>query len=304
MKILVVCRKKLEVSPFISEQINSVKDKGIDTRCFCIKGKGILAYIKSFPHFIKQIRSFKPDIIHAHYGLSALFANLQRSVPVITTFHGSDINLGEILLFSKISAKLSLHNIYVSEIIAHKAKAQNNYTIQPCGVDLDTFYPVEKKYAREKLKLNPDQKLIVFSSSFDNKIKNVALARSAIEKIDKNILLIELKGYTRQEVNLFLNACDAALITSFMEGSSQFVKEAMACNCPIVSTDVGDVRQNIKNIEGCHVTSFEPEDIAKKLEMAINFGKISKGRERIIELGLDNQTVSKNLIAIYEKMIN
>jgi hypothetical protein len=38
-----------------------------------------------------MILSFQPDLIHAHFGLSGLFANLQFLKPVVTTFHGSDV---------------------------------------------------------------------------------------------------------------------------------------------------------------------------------------------------------------------
>ena len=81
------------------------------------------------------------------------------------------------------------------------------------------------------------------------------------------------------------------------------IKEAMACNLPIVSTDVGDIKWVIGNIEGCYITTFDPKDVADKIKMALNFNKRTNGRDRIIELGLDSNTIAKRLISIYERVI-
>ena len=81
----------------------------------------------------------------------------------------------------------------------------------------------------------------LFSSNFSNKVKNYQLAKKALKHLNKKIHLIELVGYNRDEVNILLNAVDFLLMTSISEGSPQIIKEAMACNCPIITTDVGDV---------------------------------------------------------------
>ncbi|MCD4680710.1 MAG: glycosyltransferase, partial [Bacteroidales bacterium] len=164
----------------------------------------------------------------------------------------------------------------------------------------------DKNKCREILNLDLQKKYILFSSFFSNAVKNYPLASKAISLLGykENVELLELKDCNREQVCLLMNAVDISLMTSTSEGSSQFVKEAMACNCPIVSTDVGDVRQNIKNLEGCYITSFDSQDVAKKLDLAFKFGKRTKGRERIYELGLDIKTVTQNIISIYEKVIS
>ena len=104
-----------------------------------------------------------------------------------------------------------------------------------------------------------------------------------------------------------MNASDCVLLTSFSEGSPQFIKEAMACNCPIVTTNIGDVNWVLGNTDGCYLTSFEPEDVAEKIKLAIEFREThrhTRGRERIIELGLDSIPVAKRIIEVYEKVVN
>ena len=301
MKVLIVCRKKLGKSPFITEQVEALENKGVEIQYFFIQGNGVKAYINSYRLLKKEIALFKPDIIHAHYGLSGFFANWQRAVPVVTTYHGGDINYDKTRPFSKMAAVLSKYNIYVARKLATKAGAKKKFMIQPCGIDLGIFQPIEKQLAREKMKQEPDQTYILFSSAFNNPIKNAILAKEAVNKIGKDIQLVELKGYSREEVSLLFNACNVALLTSFMEGSPQFIKEAMACNCPIVSTNVGSVEEIIDHTGGCYLTSFDPDDVSEKLKQAIAFGKRTNGHQKISHL--DNDIIAERIISVYKSIL-
>lgn len=118
-----------------------------------------------------------------------------------------------------------------------------------------------------------------------------------------NVELLELKGYSRYEVTLLMCAADAFLMTSLSEGSPQVIKEAMACGCPIVSVDVGDVRERTEGVEGCYVANTRnPEDLAQLLKKALTFGNKINGREKIIADGLDNKFVAARLMDIYKKI--
>lgn len=290
--------KAFTISPFIQDQTRAISQKGVEIDFFLIKGRGFMGYIKNLLSFYKKINTSKPDIIHAHYGLSGLFACLQFKVPVITTFHGSDVNLDKIRPFSKVALLLSKYSIFVSEKLAKKAKAKKNYSIIPCGVDFDLYFPIEKNLARQKLGFKENEIFVLFSSSFDYYEKNYPLAKKAIDILDENVNLIELKGYSREEVNLLLNACDVALMTSIFEGSPQFIKEAMASNCPIVSTDVGDVKSVIKETIGCYITSYDAKDVALHLKKALDFNGKTNGRENIRPL--KSNFISNRIIEIYK----
>src|SRR5699024_4954863 len=98
---------------------------------------------------------------------------------------------------------------------------------------------------------------------------NYALAKKAVSLLDDSVELLELKDKTREEVNLLFNASDLLLMTSFTEGSPQVVKEALACNTPIVSTDVGDVKSLICDVNNCYITSYSPVDVADKIKLAL-----------------------------------
>ncbi len=313
MRILIVCSGNAENfsfeihQAFIHEQINAIFKKfpQVEFSIFLVKSKGWLGYLSNYKRFIRTVRIGKFDLIHAHFALSSLLANLQRKIPVVTTFHGSDINMFVNKLISSIVNLLSAHSIFVSEELRDKIllkKRAEKVHVIPCGIDLTMFYPIDQLVAREKFNLNSSKKFILFSSSFSYKVKNYPLALKAIELLnDKSVELLELKNYQRDEVNLLLNASDVALLTSFFEGSPQFIKEAMACNCPIVSTDVGDVRKLIHDTEGCFLTNFDPEHVAKKITSAFEFRGKTTGRDKILHL--DNEIISEDIYNIYVRIL-
>jgi glycosyltransferase involved in cell wall biosynthesis len=301
MKVLIVCSGNSgKVAPFIAEQSEAIRKQGVEVDFFLINGKGLWGYLKNLKPFHEKLKKNNIGIIHAHYGLSGLFANLQRKIPVITTFHGSDINQRKIRILSRLAIKLSVYNIFISGKLALLARAKKKYTVIPCGIDMHTFFQMEKSEARRKMDFELKDKIVLFSGSFKDKAKNFALAEAALRLIAQNIRLIELKGYSRTEVNILMNASDVALMTSLKEGSPQFLKEAMASNLPIVTTDVGDASIITGNIEGCYITTFDPMDVARKIKLALAFGKRTNGRDQISQL--DNKIISEKILKIYRSI--
>jgi len=309
MKILVVCKYKANIkshiSPFVSEQVEALKKLGCETEYFQINGKGLSAYFKAVPQLKKRIKEFKPDVIHAHYGLCGLTANLQRTVPVVTTYHGSDINNKKARYFSKFAIRHSDFNIFVSQRTVDIVKPlRNKYRLLPCGINIEEFNFIDKADARKMMGLQADRKYILFASSFDNQVKDPFLAISACNMVSEATLL-EMKGYSRQEVTALMYACDALLMTSRSEGSPQVIKEALACGLPLVSTDVGDVSWVTKDIDGCFVAkSRNADEIANLLVKALALEGRTQGRQRIMDYSLTNGKIARILVEeIYSKLI-
>ena len=336
MKLLVLASDKGgKFVPFIEEQIVALQQAGVEIIRYGVTGKGVVGYLRELPALRRYIRDERPDIIHAHYGLCGLLANLQRMVPVITTYHGSDINKPSIRRFSKIAMRLSAHNIFVSARSASLAMGNEQWaidnetnrqspianrlkkrsTLLPCGVNIPKPWTELQNKLVGQLTLNQwvqgvlskDAKNILFAGAFDNKVKDPELAKEAMNELEvKGVKanLIELKGYNRDQVNALMYNCDALLMTSKTEGSPQVIKEALACGCPIVSMDVGDVAERTSGVEGCHVVpSREPKDIAQALLQAIVYNGRTNGRDKIIEMGLSNELVAKRLIEIYKQVL-
>lgn len=317
MRVLIVCSHKSQLLegcvPFIREQVEALRAQGCECEFYHIKGKGMVGYLREVPKLRKKIDEYKPDVVHGHFGLSCLVANLAtRSVPVVSTYHGSDINLKKNRKFSQLAMWLSAWNIFVSkrtmEIV--RGEERKNSSLIPCGVNLPQPWSELKNKKVEQLTLNqwiesvssPNKKHVLFAGAFDNAVKDPELAKASVALLD-NVQLIELKGYNRNQVNTLMYSCDCLLMTSKTEGSPQVVKEAMACGCPIVSVDVGDVAERTEGVDGCYIVkSREPRDIADALEKAIAFEGKTNGRAKIIESGLTNELVAKKIIKIYNQV--
>lgn len=307
MKVLIVASYNLGYfAAFIREQAAALEKQGCEVRIFGIQGKGIKGYLHELPRLRKEIKEYQPNIIHAHYGLSCLFSNIAtRRIPVISTFHGTDIHLPQLRRLSRIAMRLSAWNIFVSENTMNQIpmRLRKNSSFVPCGIDLSDEQLVSRTEARKALGWGMTEKKVLFAGRFDDWMKNVELAKSTISNLQSPIDLIELKGYTRSEVNRLMCAVNCLLMTSHAEASPQVIKEALACGCPIVSVDVGDVAERMNGIDGCYVVSSrEPKDIADALKKALAFNGRTSGRERIIADGLTNELVAEKIIGIYKQV--
>lgn len=311
MRILIVCSGNApdfnveKHQAFIYDQVEALKklDPSLEFDYFFIKKKGLAGYLSCLSRLNRQLKQNAYHSIHAHVAMSAMLANLQRRVPVVTTFHGSDINVRSSRMLAVLVAILSRKTIYISQKLVKKAvyTPKKKQHIIPCGVDFSLFTPRAKCQSRRQMGLDADKKYVLFSSGFSVSVKNYPLARAAVELLqDETIELLELTNYTRREVALLMSAVDLALLTSFSEGSPQFVKEALACNCPVVSTDVGDVRTVMGDIPGCYITSFDVADVAGKIRRVLESKEPVSARDKILQF--DNRIIAQKIRAIYQRI--
>lgn len=301
MKVLIVANYNVgHFSPFVLEQVGSLRNLGVEFDFFGIVGKGPLGYLKNLPALKRKIKEYKPDLIHAHYGLSGLLATLQGEVPVVVTYHGSDIHSGGFIqTLSKLAMKRSAYNIIVAQHLKDMVGEVSNCSIIPCGVDDETFYPMVKLDARKQLGWSDSRRYVLFAGAFDREVKNPQLAKAAVASID-NCELIELKGYNRREVNLLLNAADCLLMTSRNEGSPQIIKEAMCCGTPIVSVYVGDVADVCGGTEGVFMCNPDIFEIKNAVISSFGFGKKTAGPHIVKQKRLSLGKVGERILEIYK----
>ena len=290
MRVLIVASYNRSCfAPFVTEQVAALRQAGCTVECFGVQGKGLTGYLRAIPRLREQIQAIRPDVIHAHYGLCGLLANLAvRSIPVVTTYHGSDIHQPSVRLLSKIAMRLSAWNIFVSPRLMDRAHCRRRNSVIPCGVDLT-----------DETWRGDEPNKVLFAGAFDNAVKDAPLALEAMKGIDAE--LVELKGYTRQEVNGLLCSVRCLLMTSRSEGSPQIIKEALVCGCPIVSVDVGDVRRRIEGVANCYIAPRDPQALHETISAVRN--ERTNGREKIIADGLTNSQVAKKIMDIYANIV-
>ena len=173
----------------------------------------------------------------------------------------------------------------------------------PTGWTWRRFRPLPVKQAKERLDFN-DKKHVLFIGDPARSEKNFTLAREAVDLLgDISVELHTIFDKPQGMLPDYLNATDLLMLTSIYEGSPNVIKEAMACNCPIVATDVGDIKWIIGNTDGCFLSSFTPKDMALKIQKALTWGKRTNGRQRLIELELNCEKIAKRIIVIYQSII-
>lgn len=312
--------KDFEITPFIKEQGESLKNEGIELDYYQVVGKGLLGYIKAGFSLRKFLRKNHYDLIHAHFIYSGWVALIgaRRKTPVVLSLMGSDANgeykgQNKVTTASRISSFLTWSiQPFMNAIISKSVNIEKSVYrkkksfIIPNGVNMQKFRPLLQP-ASNNHSLAGGKKKILFLGNKTKPGKNFPLVKAAIQYAAlQDVELLCPYPVCHSEVPRYLNEADVLVFPSFMEGSPNVIKEAMACNCPIVSTDVGDVRWVLGKTPGCYIASFDPEDFAEKIQLAINFSQAhgrTNGRHRIIGLGLDMDTVAKRIIAVYKKCL-
>jgi len=308
--------KQFPVSPFTQAQADSLRARGMEVDYFPISGKGMKNYLKNVVPLRDHLKTTRYDLIHAHYSLCgwvAVLATLGR-VPVVVSLMGDDAQgtftgEGRIEWKSRIPILMTrLLQPFVRAVISKApdlAKVVWRKKIShviPNGVRLDQFQLVPGG-CRAGLGLAPGKRYVLFLGNPNDTNKNITLVREAVAQLnDPNVELLNPYPVTHDKVVQYLNSVDVLTLCSFGEGSPNVIKEAMTCNCPIVTTPAGDAAWVVTDTPGCHVATYEPQVFAEKLRLALAFSTETgrtRGRERILELGLDSEAVAQRIEKVY-----
>lgn len=312
MNILFVSSGNKGINPIIQAQGESLKNIGVQVEYLPIVGKGIWGYLMNVPAVRRRFAKGGFDLVHAHYSLCGLVAALtNKFVPkkkkrlIVMSLMGSDVKGGGFWL--SIIRWFVKHmwavTIVKSEDMKNSLGIDSAHVI-PNGVDTELFRPLDQEECRDKLGWEPDMKHVLFGADPAREVKNFPLAQSAFSQLALgNVEMKTLGQVPHDEIPLYLNACDVLLLTSKWEGSPNIIKEAMACNTPIVCTDVGDVRWLLEGVDGCYVSTHDVDNIAEKIKLALDYGKRTNARERLVELQLDSESVAERIVDLYKSLI-
>ena len=273
MRVLVVTslyptREHPERGRFVADQVESLRRlDGVQVEVFRFDPGGA-----SFVTAARELRrrhgrdSF--DVVHAHHGLGGWTARaLGRRAPLVVTFHGTDLEHRVVGRMSQLLARVTALPAAVSTNLARRrlpgAGRSRRVAVLPVGIDLDRFRPIERRTARAQLGLDPDGRYLLFPSDPARPEKRhdraEALARG---------LGAELLAYGRvdpEQVPVYINAASAMIVPSEREGFGLAALEALACDVPVVSTDVGIAPLALSGIDG---TLCAPFDLAVWSEWA------------------------------------
>ena len=301
----------------VKRQVESLRAIGIECHVWNLgqSAVGWRKYLHGFRKMHAYTASQPFDLVHAHYGYCGWVARMQWRLPLVISFMGDDLlgtpnQKGRYKWSSKLVA--GVNKVLASQADAVIVKSPQMSQILapiPChvvpnGVDLESFSPMNQAEALSLLGLDSGYRYVLFPASPTEHVKGFPLARAVVEKLQKTsrerIKLLVLDRIPHEQVPLYMNACDALLMTSYHEGSPNVIKEGLACNVPIVSVTVGDVPELLRGISGCRVCPHERDVLCAALSETLDRNERIEGRRVLQRLGLDLKTVADRIKGIYQ----
>lgn len=294
-------------APFLNQQLRTLERRGVSVDRLVVPGhvsasdsRSVGDYLRFFPAVIREARRGY-DLIHAHYGLTAPMALAQRQVPVVLTLWGSDVT-GPVGRLTQLCAPRCDEVIVMTDEMA--AQLGTPCTVIPFGIDLDLFYPRDREQARKQVGWSDDAYHVLFPYSPDRTVKNYPRARrvvnAAAHHLDRPVTLEVVSDADHEEIPTYMSAADALLLTSDSEGSPTAVKEALACALPVVSRDVGDVRQRLAGVEPSVVAPSE-DGLVRGLIDVLERGERSNGRSAA--RAVSEPVMIDQLLDVYERAL-
>jgi len=253
----------------------------------------------------------KLDVLHVHYAIPHAFsaynakmilASMGIHIPIITTLHGTDVTLvgkdKSIAPVIKYSMEQSDYLTAVSEFLKNETydyfKIEKDIEVIPNFIDFDKFS--KKQFGHFKLSIAPnDERVLVHVSNF-RKVKRVQDVIKAFNLIRQEVpckLILVGDGPERSNMEALcreygvcddtrfigklaavediLSIADLFFLPSETESFGLAALEAMACECPVISTNVGGFPEiNIEGKTG-HLTDLG--DYRKMAELSIKLLK-------------------------------
>jgi glycosyltransferase involved in cell wall biosynthesis len=303
-----------------ARQIESLRDAGIEIEGVDMRGIPKLKYLQLLPRICRLAEQV--DIIHAHYGYCGWLAHIALLFtprkPLVMSFMGDDLlgtpinPEGDLSWFSERMVSLNIRLAGLVDCVIVKSQEMAAIVspvianVIPNGVDTESFQPMDQNVSRQAIDLPLDIKCVLFPGNPGNPRKGHALARAAIlvaeRELGEPIKLLPLWGIDPSKVAVTMTACDAMLMTSLIEGSPNVVKEAMACDVPVISVSVGDVKLLLHGVNGCHVCPRDAETLGKQLARTL-LTPGCQGRNSIIARGLDLESVARQIVTEYKKVL-
>ncbi len=272
--------------------------------------------VREMRRFRVEMRSFSPHLVHAQFGTAtAMFAALGAGrTPLVITFRGSDLNPSSDHMLraaagrwlSQLAALRARDMVCVSaELQARLWWRRSRAAVLPSGVDAELFQPWPRNVARERLGWAASDRVVLFNAGGNARVKRVDLARAAVTAARREIPDLRwevVDGSTPPEdMVTLMNASDCLLLTSDYEGSPSVVQEALATNLPIVSVDVGDVRERTAGVRHTHVVERKAVALGRAIVDAVRVPVRTDGVRNVEVVSFTK--ISFHLLEIYGQAV-
>lgn len=290
--------------------MSSVEALGHEISYFSVAKGGMVGYLVSIFQLRNVLKESHYEVVHAHYSLCGVIASLAGAKNLVVSLMGSDTKKS---VFNKLIIgffarkkwnKIVVKSDHMLNSIGSSNLNKSEILVLPNGVDFNLFRPLVKKDSRKELGWNLDSKIVLFGADPNRYEKRFDIAERAVKILQEKNLNIELhylRDVEPEKVPFYINGSDVIVLTSDREGSPNIIKEAMACNVPIVTTYVGDVEKVIRNTAGCIIVSENRSELISSALSKILTTNVQStdGRENI--QWLSNELIAEKLVGFYEK---
>lgn len=303
---------------FTRRQIDSVRALGVPCDVLRIAG-----YLTPRAYAVAAVRlrrlaglsDRRYAIVHAHGGEAGIAASAYRGSPLLVSYQGSDLlgspgSDGVIGFPWRLRASLiRQHARFTTATIVKSAKmldalpscVRERAEVIPNGVDRQLFQPRDRGAARAILGWDPDELVILFASDPSRGSKRLHLAQAVHAEVACRLGPVRLEiahGLAPELMPVLMNASDCLLHPSASEGSPNVVKEALACNLPVVATAAGDIPQLLADVRDSYVSAARVDELAPAVIRCLDPPRRSDGRTHTTQLNL--RLIAERIIGRYE----
>jgi teichuronic acid biosynthesis glycosyltransferase TuaC len=306
---------------FVRRQVGSLVARGLRCDVMVVHGRSsLLAYGIAAAQLARLSAGNEGSyrLVHAHGGESAVPARFYLRAPLVVSYCGSDLlgardDRGVVSIPWRLRrtalrehSRLARATITKTEELERRlpdpVRARNS--VIPNGVDRTLFAPMARTEARAALGWDGEKPVVLFAADPRLASKRVDLAQAACAAARRrgwDCRLHIAHGVPPDRMPLLMNAADCLLLTSAAEGSPNVVKEALACNLPVVSTPVGDVRALLQDVSPSAVAAPEPDALASALIDCTRDGDRSNGRQ--LTGWLDEGNIAERILDLYRQLV-
>lgn len=304
---------------FMKEQVESLEKYGVKNTIFFSNGAetgvgkhhgGMRVHLKSIFKLQWHLLTHRYNVIHCHGVISGIILLLSGGAffhKCVISYQNDPEQFMDGRYFNK------LYPFFNKIIVKMPTKylARSKVIYLPNGCNTDVFKPLEKKECKLQLGLDYEKRYILYVDSNVGK-KRVQKRKDRFDETLKilrnkygynNIEELVMVGVKRDEVPKWINACDLHLLSSDQEGSPNSVKECLACNVPVVATNVGNVIDLLFGVDGCYVAKEkDPQELAQLVNQSLSNMPYLGIRKAFIAKGLDIDSIATRIVELYQEL--